>query len=242
MGGMVLSVVGHVHTTADITSGTFDDGLIAESNVTQHEAALTILETQITDGAVLARLADNETIAGNWTFTNAIVITADGTAAAPALQIGIETDGFYRSNVNQLSVSLNNIQEHEFSPVFFHIFNGRLIIDQAGSVSEPAIEIGLEADGFYRSGTNEIAVSINNAQIVKFIAGGLQIDALAIITDTTTGMKIATGATQKIGFWDATPVVQPLHIVDADGSLADITTKFNTLLAQMAATGLQAAS
>lgn len=44
------------------------------------------------------------------------------------------------------------------------------------------------------------------------------------------------------GFFGAAPVVQPGHIVDADGTLADITTKFNALLAQVAALGLQAAS
>ena len=30
-----------------------------------------------------------------------------------------------------------------------------------------------------------------------------------IVTDTTTGMKIGTGTTQKIGFWNATPIVRP---------------------------------
>lgn len=39
----------HVHDTADITTGTFNDARIAESNVTQHEAALTITESQISD-------------------------------------------------------------------------------------------------------------------------------------------------------------------------------------------------
>jgi len=29
-----------------------------------------------------------------------------------------------------------------------------------------------------------------------------------IITDTTTGMQVATGNTQKLGFWGASPVVQ----------------------------------
>jgi len=46
----------------------------------------------------------------------------------------------------------------------------------------------------------------------------------------------------KLGFFNTTAVVQPSHIVDADGTLADITTKFNTLMADMAALGLQAAS
>jgi hypothetical protein len=56
----------HVHDTADITTGTFGDARIAQTNVTQHEAALTILETQITDGTLLARVAANETISGDW--------------------------------------------------------------------------------------------------------------------------------------------------------------------------------
>ncbi len=73
-------------------------------------------------------------------------------------------------------------------------------------------------------------------------AVNLSLSTVDIITDATTGTKFATAITQKIAFWNATPVVQPAHIVDADGTLADITTKFNTLLAQMAATGLQAAA
>jgi hypothetical protein len=58
--------------TSQVTSGTFADARIAASNVTQHQAALTIVETQITNGGLLARVADNETIAGTWTFNNAV--------------------------------------------------------------------------------------------------------------------------------------------------------------------------
>lgn len=34
-----------------------------------------------------------------------------------------------------------------------------------------------------------------------------------IVTDTTTGTKIATATTQKLGFWNATPIVQPTTAV-----------------------------
>ena len=57
--------------TSAISSGTFADARIAESNVTQHEAALTILESQITDSTVLARVGAAETITGGYTFTTA---------------------------------------------------------------------------------------------------------------------------------------------------------------------------
>lgn len=45
-----------------------------------------------------------------------------------------------------------------------------------------------------------------------------------------------------MGLYGATPVAQQAHIVDADGTLADITTKFNTLLADLEGFGLLAAS
>lgn len=38
--------------------------------------------------------------------------------------------------------------------------------------------------------------------------GNITISTKDIVTDTTTGTKLATGATQKLGFWNATPVVQ----------------------------------
>ena len=39
----------HNHAASDITSGTLDDARVAQSNVTQHEAALSITESQISD-------------------------------------------------------------------------------------------------------------------------------------------------------------------------------------------------
>jgi hypothetical protein len=45
----VPAAASHTHAASDITSGTFADARIAESNVTQHEAALSIETSQITD-------------------------------------------------------------------------------------------------------------------------------------------------------------------------------------------------
>jgi hypothetical protein len=39
----------HTHAASDVTSGTFADARIAQSNVTQHQAALSITESQISD-------------------------------------------------------------------------------------------------------------------------------------------------------------------------------------------------
>jgi len=89
------------------------------------------------------------------------------------------------------------------------------------------------------------------------MTGNLAMDAVNISTDTTTGTQIGTGATQKLGFFGTTPVVQQATIADAStgpvaagGETLDITStnnalnqiigKFNTLLAQLEALGLNA--
>lgn len=49
-------------------------------------------------------------------------------------------------------------------------------------------------------------------------------DAKDIIFNTTTGTKIGTGTTQKLGFWNATPIIQPASANQAAVSLdVDVT-------------------
>lgn len=61
---------------------------IPEAAVTAHEAALSIAETQIPDGAVLARVGSNETITAIWTYTVQFR-TANYTTAARPSPIGV---------------------------------------------------------------------------------------------------------------------------------------------------------
>ena len=59
----------HTHAASDITSGTFVDARIAQSNVTQHQAALSITESQISDlgsyATNLAGLSDVDSTVGS---------------------------------------------------------------------------------------------------------------------------------------------------------------------------------
>jgi len=64
---------------------TIQDSDIAASAVTQHEAALTVLESQITDGSLLARLAAAETVTAQWKFNARLQLqheTGDPTGTA----------------------------------------------------------------------------------------------------------------------------------------------------------------
>ena len=57
---------------------------------------------------------------------------------------------------------------------------------------------------------------------------------------TTTGTKLGTATTQKLAFWNATPITQPAGIADSAEDLAELTTKFNSLLSKLEALGLLA--
>ena len=54
---------------SNLSSGTIPAARVGSGAVTQHQADLTILESQITDGTLLARVAANETVSGNYAFT-----------------------------------------------------------------------------------------------------------------------------------------------------------------------------
>ena len=62
-------------------------------------------------------------------------------------------------------------------------------------------------------------------------------DAGNIQVGTTTGTKIGTATTQKIGFYNATPVVQPAAVANATTAV-DVITQLNDLLAKLRTLGI----
>lgn len=83
----------HDHDPQDITgAGTFADALVAESNVTQHEAALSIAETQVPAGALLIRAGDAATGDVTGTFADggvALEIAAGAVGTAEIADGGV---------------------------------------------------------------------------------------------------------------------------------------------------------
>lgn len=94
----------------------------------------------------------------------------------------------------------------------------------------------LQTSGIYDSGTDLIfdadLQSLGGRSFI-FQNGPLNISALDLITDTTTGTKIGTAAGQKIGFWNAAPVIQPVVTGSRAGGAALV-----SLLTQLATAGL----
>ena len=95
--GLLTDVIGERTAAAGVNV----DGLlvkdagIPEAAVTAHEAALAILESQITDGAILARLAADEAVTGDWTFDVGLNVGGQ----IDSLDRAIETDQVLRSRV-----------------------------------------------------------------------------------------------------------------------------------------------
>jgi len=58
-----------------------------------------------------------------------------------------------------------------------------------------------------------------------------------ITVGTTTGTKIGTATTQKLGFYNATPVVQPAAVANATTAV-DVITQLNDLLAKLRTLGI----
>ena len=77
---------GSFYQNADnLSAGSIPAARVPQVAVTQHQSALAIAETQVADGSILARVAANETISGEWTFTAALRVDnqhSTGTATA----------------------------------------------------------------------------------------------------------------------------------------------------------------
>jgi hypothetical protein len=75
------------------------------------------------------------------------------------------------------------------------------------------------------------ALRISNDRSITVSDGG------NVVLGTTTGTKIGTATTQKLGFYNATPVVQPAAVADATTAV-DVITQLNDLLAKLRTLGI----
>jgi hypothetical protein len=96
-------------------------------------------------------------------------------------------------------------------------------------------------DGIKVNENNQIAIG-GSFKFPVTTGNVIVTDAVHFEINVNTGTKIGTAADQKIGLWGQTPTTQPANIIDADGTLADVTTKFNALLAKLETIGLLASS
>lgn len=81
-----------------------------------------------------------------------------------------------------------------------------------GAVGTPVLAFHTSdiSSGFYRAGANQIGLTISGANLVTWAANAITYaNGGNLVFGTTTGTKFGTSASQKMGWWNATPVVQP---------------------------------
>ena len=99
--------------------------------------------------------------------------------------------------------------------------------------------------GFYGVTASNSMTWDASANALVFVAGGITLGVTNITLDATTGTKLGTATSGKLGFWNATPVIQQAHIADAAGGGtidAEARTAIASINALCATLGLTAAS
>jgi hypothetical protein len=184
-------------------------------------------------GTAQNALADALTISSTKAaeFLGQIITQSLGQSANPVLVFSGDLDtGLFRRAANAISFSCGGIES--------------FILTGAGAFIPASLQFGFNSGNLGQGGTSVdtgIARSAANKLVItngSTGAGSLVFrDEGNIEAGTTTGTKIGTATTQKLGFWNATPVVQPGAVADATDA-PSVITQLNALLAHMRTLGL----
>jgi hypothetical protein len=121
----------------------------------------------------------------------------------------------------------------DLEPVVTLEHTGNVGINETAPACKLVVNGGLTVGDNTDAGDNNVhVVGDVSAGSITLIAGG------NIVLATSTGTMIGTATNQLLGFYGATPVNRPDTVADADGSLADATTKINTIIDRLQELGL----
>jgi hypothetical protein len=85
-----------------------------------------------------------------------------------------------------------------------------------GTAAAPSITFEGDTDtGIFLGGNNILGFSANGTKVLDVrtsqvtVLGTFVLQDYNVLLGTTTGTKLGTATSQKLGFWNATPIVQP---------------------------------
>jgi hypothetical protein len=150
---------------------------------------------------------------------------SNGTAVGNITAAGwIHEGGFFRSR------STSN-----FAHYITMTYNGGAPFLECSTPTAIALDLRCDTGAAIKNKAGTADANLTAAALT--LSGNLTISTKNIVTDTTTGTKIGTATTQKLAFWNATPVVQPTAVADATDA-ASVITQLNALLSRMRTLGL----
>lgn len=160
-----------------------------------------------TDTLLLNNGASANGIYGN----NATLLTTtmSNLSAGGAFKLAVKAGGTQNTN------NLQEWQDNSVGILALVTYRGGAVFNEQGLDTDFRIEGDTDANLFFLDASADRIGIGNNAPNNKLDvtgtiqADGLQLDDGNIILGTTTGTKIGTATSQKIGLWNATPIVQP---------------------------------
>lgn len=204
--GLLTDVIGERTAAAGVTVDglLIKDAGIPEAAVTAHESALAILESQIADGTILARLAAAETVVGAWDFNAAIdfkdvvAIRDLALATSSALRLIVTGDSFHR-----------------------------LFITAAGRMSWGSGAVDVDTN-LYRNAADELktddaftvgsALNVLEELNIRINLITLTTDVENVSTDAKTAQRLTGDANWAIGGWVAGANGRLIFVFNADTS------------------------
>jgi len=206
-GGNYRAFIGAGTTVpADATGNVFaSSAIFTDTDATVDTVARTYIN-QGTDSNARFRAVATYTAAGQLMTpnTNSQVLVYGGTASIAGLTfVGAGTNsGWYSSAAGVVNLTLGGTERFRFQLASMRWVQGTASTPQHTTAADNDTGMWLE--------TGVTGFSVDSVEIGRFVSTGLQMaDAKNFVFNTTTGTKIGTGTTQKIGFWNATPIVQP---------------------------------
>jgi len=153
-----------------------------------------------------------------------------GTGGAITLTAGQSLTMQYDGNASRWRVLTRNIDlAHEVTGLLANANLANSTVSGIALGSNLAALTGangtLTFSGAYTGGTAAtVGLNLANANTwsaLQTFGAGVALSGQNIVTDTTTGTKIGTAASQKIGFFNATPVAQPANTAAINDVLAN---------------------
>lgn len=197
-----------IRTAAQITStvGIYAEGFKVDSSSTATAAITTSRGMQVLGSS---RPSGTTTVTAT-TITGADITAVNGSGVTSTTINGILiNDSVAGSFTTQLGIDIasqtraaTNIGIRIAAPSGGATANYALQLSDTGGTAAGGITFGTDTT-LYRSAADTLKTDDS-----LIIVGDLTLSSSDIITDTGTGTKIGTGATQKLGFWNATPVAQ----------------------------------
>jgi hypothetical protein len=243
--GAALDVSGSVNLTGNLTFSTTTTPFItanAANSVLRFGTGSGGVERMRIDssGRLLVGTSSNITnLGGFFLQTAGAVNTSSFLQATFSNATGGAIHRFYHSRSSTLNANTIVQDNDDLGAIEFFGADGtgavmgariRAVVDGSpGTDDMPGrLVFSVTADG---ASTPTEALRISNNRAITVSDGG------NVVLGTTTGTKIGTATTQKLGFYNATPVVQPTAVADATDAATAIS-QLNALLAHMRTLGL----